>query len=95
MQDTQGQHVYCILLGKAKGDGYENSNGYGKRLEWLKEGCEDRFFIPGGKLHEYKSVRFGSLRKKLGQAESHARSFLTVGHKIAIHQTIMRIYPLM
>ena len=67
----EGQHLCSIILAQAKREGYHLTIGFGKRIGWLKEG-EKSFFEPGGILQDYKIARFGSIREKLAQAETHA-----------------------
>ena len=68
---SKGQHLCCIILTQAKREGYRLTIGFGKRIEWLRQG-EKSFFKPGDILCDYKVAKFGSLRKKLAQAEIHA-----------------------
>ena len=69
----EGQHLCSMILAQAKREGYHLTIGFGKRIEWLRQG-ENSFFAPGGVLQDYKMARFGSIRKKLANAERHALS---------------------
>ena len=42
-------------------------------MGWLIQG-ETTFFCAGGIFENYRTIKHGSLRKKLAQAETHAKS---------------------
>ena len=72
VSDTEGQHVCCILLGKGKEEGYDNTMGFRKRIDRMKHG-KNTFFLPDSILKQYKSDHFGSIRKKFRQGEAYAK----------------------